>query len=293
MDAPASGRPGGQRSQQSSARLLAIVSSLVAILAALSIPFLPVQQEAATLSWPQNGTLTDVEAPLVSYAPLSLDADVPCQEIGALTDTGGVLLSTAPPASPDAGRYGLLARVTAGDNPHLQVTVRDRILLSEPVSALTNCTLEIRIDNTRASVGLSDRAPTIHDGDLRPQLVGIFTDLDGSAPSGLRVDVELDSRFSSSPTVIKLVAMAVAILATLLALISLHRLDATDGRSTRRFLPARWWTFSGLDALVIGTLLLWHFIGATTADDGYQFTMARASEHAGYMANYFRWFGVP
>lgn len=36
-----------------------------------------------------------------------------------------------------------------------------------------------------------------------------------------------------------------------------------------------------------------HFIGATTTDDGYQFTMARASEQSGYMSNYFRWFAVP
>ncbi|MBO0865076.1 MAG: arabinosyltransferase, partial [Mycobacterium sp.] len=35
------------------------------------------------------------------------------------------------------------------------------------------------------------------------------------------------------------------------------------------------------------------FVGANTADDGYILTMARVSEHAGYMANYYRWFGTP
>src|SRR5262249_9494937 len=30
-----------------------------------------------------------------------------------------------------------------------------------------------------------------------------------------------------------------------------------------------------------------------TSDDGYILTMARVSEHAGYMANYYRWFGTP
>src|SRR5262249_48745546 len=37
----------------------------------------------------------------------------------------------------------------------------------------------------------------------------------------------------------------------------------------------------------------WHFVGATTSDDGYQFGMARTSLVSGYMANYFRYFGVP
>ena len=44
---------------------------------------------------------------------------------------------------------------------------------------------------------------------------------------------------------------------------------------------------------MIGTLIGWHFFGANTSDDGYLLSMARASEHSGYMANYFRWFGVP
>ena len=40
-------------------------------------------------------------------------------------------------------------------------------------------------------------------------------------------------------------------------------------------------------------LVWWHFVGANTSDDGYILTMARVSEHAGYMANYYRWFGTP
>ena len=87
--------------------------------------------------------------------------------------------------------------------------------------------------------------------------------------------------------------MIVGALATILALVALHRLDGIDGRRARRFLPAHWWKFTAVDAVVIGTLVLWHFIGANTSDDGYLLDMARVSEHAGYMANYFRWFGVP
>ncbi|NLE81954.1 MAG: arabinosyltransferase, partial [Rhodococcus sp.] len=130
-------------------------------------------------------------------------------------------------------------------------------------------------------------------GDFRPQMVGIFTDLQGPPPAGLNVHADLDSRFSSTPTLIKLFAMIVCVLATLISLYALHRIDGVDGRRARRFLPARWWKITGVDAIVVGVLLLWHVIGANTSDDGYLLGMARVSEHAGYMANYFRWFGVP
>ena len=73
----------------------------------------------------------------------------------------------------------------------------------------------------------------------------------------------------------------------------MHVLDGTDHRRARRFLPARWWRVTGVDGVVVGVLVLWHFIGANTSDDGYILNMARAAEGAGYMANYFRWFGVP
>ena len=43
---------------------------------------------------------------------------------------------------------------------------------------------------------------------------------------------------------------------------------------------------------MIGTLLLWHVIGATSSDDGYNLTIARVAGHAGYVANYYRYFGA-
>ena len=70
-------------------------------------------------------------------------------------------------------------------------------------------------------------------------------------------------------------------------------LDTADGMRHRRFLPSRWWSIAPLDGLVTAVLVWWHFVGANTSDDGYILTMARVSEHAGYMANYYRWFGTP
>ena len=45
--------------------------------------------------------------------------------------------------------------------------------------------------------------------------------------------------------------------------------------------------------MVIFAFLLWHVIGANSSDDGYILGMARVADRAGYMSNYFRWFGSP
>ena len=87
--------------------------------------------------------------------------------------------------------------------------------------------------------------------------------------------------------------MVLAIAATVVALVALWRLDQLDGRRMRRVIPARWRTFTLTDITVVGGFLLWHVIGANSSDDGYILGMARVAGHAGYMSNYFRWFGSP
>ncbi|MFD4181560.1 arabinosyltransferase domain-containing protein [Rhodococcus sp. NPDC058514] len=277
-------------------RIVAGVASVLAVLAAVSVPFLPVQQQTATLSWPQADSLASIDSPLVSYAPLEVDVSIPAAAAQQLSTTGGVVISTAPVGAADAARYGLVARVNPGtdDAPaRLDVTARDQHLLSIPVDDLAGRSVTVTSNPERTTTTVTGSDPTTLDGDFRPQMVGVFTELQGPSPAGLTVNADIDTRFSSSPSAIKLVAMIVAVLATAVALVALHRIDNLDGRRSRRFLPARWWKLAPIDVVVIGTLVLWHFIGSTTSDDGYQFTMARASLESGYMANYFRWFGVP
>lgn len=133
---------------------------------------------------------------------------------------------------------------------------------------------------------------TTVDSDVRPQIVGVYTELDRGRMGDARLHAEIDARFSSSPSGWKLAAIVGAVLCALIALICLHRSDIRDGRRSRRILPVRWWRFTGLDATVAGTLVVWHVIGANSSDDGYILTMARASREAGYTANYYRWFQV-
>ncbi|MGK8521475.1 arabinosyltransferase domain-containing protein [Nocardia asteroides] len=277
-------------------RWLALVSGLLGFLLALLTPLLPVRQDRASLDWPQPGAAS-VAAPLVSYEPLRLRATLPCSlagEIGA----AGTLLSTAPLSSGQAATKGLVVSVADGA---LSVVLRDIPLLSAPLSEVGSCaTLEI--ESRAAATTAELTGVTRQDGtpfrstvtrDIRPQMVGVFTDLDADRLAGARVHADIDSRFSSTPTPLKLAAMLAAAVFTLVALVALHLLDTTDGRKPRRFLPAHWWRVTPADGVVLGTLALWHVIGANTSDDGYILNMARASEHAGYMANYYRWFAVP
>ncbi|WP_370493662.1 arabinosyltransferase domain-containing protein [Mycobacterium sp. pW045] len=288
------------------ARAVAVVAGVLGTLLAILTPLLPVNQTTAELNWPQNGVLTSVQAPLISYVATDLDISVPCQAAAGLTKTDTVLLSTVPKQAPKAVDRGLLIERV---NDDLVLVVRNVPVVVAPLSQVLgpDCqklTFTAHADRVTAEfVGLKHGPNAEHPGspltgtrsgyDFRPQIVGVYTDLSGPAPAGLEFTATVDTRFSSAPTPLKLAAMLLGVALTVIALIALHVLDTADGTRHRRFLPARWWSMSPLDTLVTLVLVWWHFVGANTSDDGYILTMARISEHAGYMANFYRWFGTP
>ncbi|GJF13324.1 arabinosyltransferase A [Mycolicibacterium cyprinidarum] len=292
------------------ARLIAIVAGLLGTLLAVATPLLPVNQTTVELNWPQNGVLSSVDAPLIGYVATDLKISVPCSAAAGLEQRGRtVLLSTVPKQAPKAIDRGLLIERVNND---LLVIVRNTPVVSAPLEqvlspACKELTFTAHADKvTGEFVGLTappdgDNASDLGEPlkgersgyDFRPQIVGVFTDLSGPAPPGLDFSATVDSRYSTSPTLLKLIAMIVGVAMTIIALGALHVLDSADGMRHRRFLPPRWWSMSPLDGLVTAVLVWWHFVGANTADDGYILTMARVSENAGYMANYYRWFGTP
>ncbi len=295
------------RANYRTARLVAVVAGLLGTALAVLTPLLPVTQTTTQLNWPQNGALNSVTAPLISYVATDLNISVPCRTAAGLDAPGKtVLLSTVPKQAPKAVDRGLLIQRA---NDDLVVVVRNTPVVVAPLSqvlspACRQLTFTAHADEVTAEfVGLTKGPDSDDPGaalkgrrggyDFRPQIVGVFTDLSGPAPDGLSFSATIDTRYSSAPTVLKVVAMVLGVVLTVVALIALHVLDTADGMRHRRFLPGRWWSLSGLDGLVIAVLVWWHFVGANTSDDGYILTMARVSEHAGYMANYYRWFGTP
>lgn len=295
------------RANYRTARLVAIIAGLLGAALAILTPLLPVKQTTAELNWPQNGVLDSVTAPLISYVATDLTINIPCGAAAGLNAPGKtVLLSTVPKQAPKAVDRGLLIQRA---NDDLVVVVRNTPVVVAPLSqvlspACQKLTFTAHADKVTAEfVGLTQGPDSDDPGaalkgerggyDFRPQIVGVFTDLSGPAPAGLTLSATIDTRYSSAPTALKMAAMVLGVILTIVALIALHILDTADGVRHRRFLPPRWWSLSALDGIVVAVLVWWHFVGANTSDDGYILTMARVSEHAGYMANYYRWFGTP
>ncbi|MBT0567559.1 arabinosyltransferase domain-containing protein [Williamsia sp. CHRR-6] len=275
----------------------ATIAGLLGFLLAVAAPILPVKQTTAEMSWPQ-GPVGNVVAPLVAFVPVDLDITVPCARAAELPRDGGMLLSTIPADGGDAAARGLFIRASRDT---LSVVNRGVVLLTTDRAAAQSdpdCAIVIRSDGTATRAQLRDYTGSgqltfdVADANLRPQIVGVYTDLPSSA-AGLSLHATIDTRFVSTPTTLKFLGLVAGVALTIISLMALGILDTRDGRARRRFLPAGWWRVRPLDLIVIVTLGLWWFLGSNTSDDGYNFTVGRVAAKAGYADNYYRYFGVP
>ncbi|MGW1675861.1 arabinosyltransferase domain-containing protein [Saccharopolyspora sp. NPDC002376] len=273
------------------ARRWAVVLGLLSALAALAVPLLPVNHDITTLKWPTAQGTAPVSAPLVTHTPLWITADVPCtsaRSLDARSNGSAVLVATNPPSSEYGGVTGLSLQVEDGK---VVLWSRGQQIGSTALPA-GDCAISLRADETgtRAQIGGAVLASV--DGDRRPQLTGIFSQLDAAVDDvhGLSFQARVDNRFASTPTPLKVAAMTLAVVAFAGSLLALRKLEVR--RAPRLFQPG-WWRLKFRDVVVIGALGVWWLIGAMTADDGYILTMLRAAGDAGYVTNYFRWFGNP
>ena len=307
---------GNQRSPRIP-RLIAVVAGLVGLLLCASVPLLPVNQTTATVLWPQgtaDGHVTQITAPLVSGAPRVLDISVPCSAMATLPPGGGLVVSTLPTGGMDNGKNGLFVRA---DKDVVVVAFRDSVAAVAQRSAIAAgaCSvLHVWADAGGAHadfVGIPG-ASGILPSEKKPQVGGIFTDLKVPPQPGLSALVDVDTRFITAPTAVKKVVMVVGVLAVLIAILAMAALDRRSRGEDAfiswrspiawlsRYRPqahrATWWRVGAVtwltDVGVIGTLLLWHVIGPTSSDDGYNLTIARVAPKAGYVANYYRYFGT-
>ena len=307
-----SATPEGKRRDHKKLMWVSIISGLVGFLLFLSVPFLPVKQTEASYSWPQNDQLTSVTSPLMSYMAQDIDVSIPVSALQDINDGEQTILSTVPEDAKDATLRGMFVRSI---NDGVDVIVRNVVPLSITADELRdlpeNATLRITSDHEQTRVWVpggerEDGSPldgSIAD-DIRPMLTGIYSEIQDSpeaqsaADAGdLSATVTVDSRFSSSPTVLKSLAILVGLVLTAISLWTLHGTDKLDGRvrSSKRksgLLHKGFWKPRPLDAVVGFVLLAWYFVGANTADDGYLRTMGQVAQNSGYMANYYRWFGV-
>ena len=280
-------------------RWLAAGLGVLAAVLALAVPFLPVDQTTAQVAWPsaQSGT-APVDTPLVTLRPETLDATFGCAGIRSLdarSEGPASVYSTVPQASPIGAAVAMRATVDAGtlsiDNRGIQVA-------SEPLPA-GDCTLRITSDATRTTATLGAAELFRLDGDQRPQVTGVYSSLDQARDpvDGTSVRYDVDNRYDSVSSVLKIVATVLAVLALAGSLWYLRRLDDRDARrvlhNRRRLSRALQGRDILRDSLVIGVLTVWAVIGSMTSDDGYILAISRGAESSGYIGNYYRWFNAP
>ena len=281
-----------------SVRLVAILAGVVGVLLCALTPLLPVRQTTATILWPQGvgpgGVVGNITAPLVSGAPEALDVSIPCSAIATLPPAGGLVFATNPIDGIDASRNGLFVRANTDS---VFVAFRDKVAAVAPRKAVDSgaCSTLRAWANPGAVgadfVGIPGATGTLAP-DKKPQVTGVFTELKVPVQQGLSARIDIDTRFITRPTTLKLAVMVAGIACVIISIAALAVLDLRmRGRrvpGSRHQLLRHW----PADIGVIGTLLLWHVIGAISSDDGYNLTIARISGEAGYATNYYRYFGT-
>jgi Mycobacterial cell wall arabinan synthesis protein/Arabinosyltransferase concanavalin like domain/EmbC C-terminal domain len=252
-----------------------LVFGVLATLAAVVFPFAPVAAPQVDYRW--SAADGSAALPLMPYQPVALTATVDC---GAMRD-GALLLSTVPPRPDPAAEplAGLRLIAAAGA---VEVTSGGVELGRIPVAR--PCTVTVTSDPRATTVSVDDRVVVTRDGDVRPAVVGAFSDLD----DGVTLALTADTRFQTRITPLKAAIAAVGVLALLGLLVALHRSDAA-----RRRAPRRSWRPRLVDLAVTATLGVWWVIGAVTVDDGYIAGIIRSRGENGVIGNVYRWLNAP
>ena len=181
--------------------------------------------------------VTDITAPLVSGAPQALDIidPLPGHRHAARGGRSGAVHRAASEAN-DATKGGLFVRATADA---VFVAFRDSVAAAAPRPAVAagNCSMLhiwANVGQVGADfVGIPGAAGTLAP-EKKPQVAGIFTDLKVAAQPGLSARIDVDTRFITSPTTLKLAVMALGVVSVLASIVALALLDRTAGRRVPR-----------------------------------------------------------
>ena len=205
--------------QSEVARWVATIAGLIGFVLSVATPLLPVVQTTATLNWPQDGQLNNVTAPLISLTPVSMTVTVPCDVIRSMPPAGGMVLGTAPKSGKQAALNALFVNVTT---QRVDITDRNVVVASVPRAkvAAPRCQ-RIEITSSEAGTFATFVGLTKPDGQgavhrlRRPQPAArdrrrVHRPHRARAARPV-LSAVIDTRFSTSPTPLKLAAMLLAI----------------------------------------------------------------------------------
>ena len=188
---------------------MAAVLGLLSALLAVVVPLLPVSHDVTTLKWPTAEGTRSVSAPLLTHEPLWLNAIVPCAAARGLDDRingAGELLATNAPSGTYGGLTGMHLQI---DNGQVSFFSRGHQIGAAALPA-GECAITVNSDagETRADVAGVPLGSAV--GDQRPQLTGIYSQLDDQRDDvrGLDFQAGVDTRFATTPTALKTAAAA-------------------------------------------------------------------------------------
>lgn len=278
--------PAAQPRRHRVTSILGLLVGVLAMAAALAVPFAPVLTERTTLTWPQAGQPpTSTTAFLVPYQPSDVHVRVPCQVVrnAAARGVPTTAVASRPPGQPTEGFAVTTARNT------VLALVAGREALRAPIGA--DCEVTIRGDATGSTARIGDREVHLP-GERISNIVAFATDLSPAQATGMQVRVQTANWYANSPTGAKQLLIAVQLLLVLGAFGMLLRLDAHRPRETPTRIPVRPAQRAvgyAVDLLVIAVLAGWWVLGPTSPDDSFAGVTVQNGLRTGAITNYYRW----
>ncbi|MDN5860988.1 MAG: arabinosyltransferase domain-containing protein, partial [Pseudonocardia sp.] len=264
---------------------MVLVLGLIAAAAALAFPFAPVHQPEVTYRWSALDGATAI--PLMPYQPVDLTATVTCAAARAAGGDATVLLSTVP-SRPDPRAASLPGLRITADGGRLRIESAG-VPIAAPAIGSGECTVSVSSRYERTVVAVDGSAVAVREGDLRPNVVGAFTELPDVA--GIDLALTADTRFQTSIGAVKAAIGVVCALALLGMLLAAR---AADGRArVVRVASPGWWRPRPVDGAVGVVLTAWWIVGAITVDDGYISGIVRSVGSNGVVGNVYRWQNAP
>lgn len=265
---------------QHRALLAALVLTEIAVISALAFAIGPATAHRGTVDWAPSGA-TSRPLLVVADSPRRLVATFRCPTDA--TPDSVVLATSDPPGAGDS----LVLEIEGGV---LRAGPSRRAVVSAPIEAIGSarrCMLVIAGSEWRLVV---DGSILSEDQRRGPPVAGLFTDGDVHD-----LHVTLTPRaFDTTPsgrqrlmTWLTLVSAAAAV-----GFLIVHRRKARDhadrSRSDeRRSRADRKLAFSAIDALVVGSMVLWTVVGPTFYDDGWVLETVTNRARTGFFSSYY------
>ena len=266
------------------ASTVGLVLGVLAVLAALAVPFAPVVGDRVTVTWPMAGQPPESTlAFVVPYHPDHVHVRVPCEVVRAGQQRGEstTLVSSRPPGQPTEG----FAVTTAQD--HVIALVAGREAVRAPIDEACDVTIDGGPSGSTARIG--DRTASVPAG-IR-DIVAFTTDLSPDQAAGTQVEVTTANWFETSPAQAKLLLIAVQALLVAAGFAILAVLDRRRRRDLERPVqrPLHRLLGYGIDLVLVAVLAGWWLVGPNGPDDSFASVTAQNGLRTGDIGNYYRW----